>query len=86
MREASTSGSGAMTTAQTKRIRARVLARFTRWTAERKHDLLVAIKHSIVSIEDACEAHNLTAEEIARWQQAFAAGGIDALRVSRRAA
>ena len=42
------------------------------WTAQRKAAVLLAIHHKVISIWDACERYDLSAEELAEWERHLA--------------
>jgi len=74
----------AMRERRLQRVRARVLAPVGRWTAARKYDACLALRGGAVSIAEVATAHDIPAEEIARWMIAARDGGQDALRIAPR--
>jgi hypothetical protein len=42
------------------------------WTGQRKAAVLLAIRHKVISIWDACERYDLSAEELAEWERYLA--------------
>src|SRR3954454_18647126 len=42
------------------------------WTAQRKAAVILAIRHEVISIWDACERYDLSAEELAEWERHLA--------------
>jgi hypothetical protein len=55
-----------------------------RWVASRKAAVVRAVAYGLISEGDAMERYALSAEEFAEWVSAFAAHGIDALKVTTR--
>jgi hypothetical protein len=39
------------------------------WTAQRKAAVILAIRHKVISLWDACERYDLSAEELAEWER-----------------
>jgi hypothetical protein len=58
-------------------------AGFQRWTPRKKAIVVVAVRGGLISLEDVCKRYSLTAEEFSIWRQAFEAGGIRGLRVTK---
>src|SRR5215210_8249980 len=42
------------------------------WTVHRKTAVILAIRHKVISIWDACERYDLSAEELAEWERHLA--------------
>jgi hypothetical protein len=40
-----------------------------RWTAQRKAAVIWAIRRRVISVWDACERYDLSAEEVAEWER-----------------
>jgi len=47
-----------------------LLAPVKRWTAGRKLELLIGIDARLLTIEEACAAHNISPDELASWRAA----------------
>ena len=54
-----------------------------RWTARRKAAVVEAVRSGVLTLAEACERYNLSAEEIAAWLRAIEQHGIYGLRVTR---
>jgi len=50
-----------------------------RWTANRKVEVVSAVRDGTLTKEQACKQHRISIEEFDAWERAFAAGCIDAL-------
>lgn len=57
-----------------------------RWVQKRKAAVVAAILAGEMTIEDACERYDLSAEEILSWRNRIAHAGVDALRATHRGA
>ena len=55
----------------------------TRWTAQRKAEIVAAVRSGLISLNEACRRYNLTSEEFASWQHHFERHGVAGLRVRR---
>jgi len=51
----------------------------TRWSAERKAVVLIAIRGGMISLREACARYNLSTEELSEWRRAFERDGIAGL-------
>ncbi len=54
-----------------------------RWTAQRKAAVIEAIRREIISVWDACERYDLSAEELADWEHDLDRYGVAGLRTTR---
>jgi Protein of unknown function (DUF1153) len=54
-----------------------------RWSPHRKLSVVNGVRSGAISLDDACERYQLSAEEFRGWQGAIEAHGIGALRVTR---
>jgi hypothetical protein len=54
-----------------------------RWVPRRKAEILAMIAAGTLSIDEALDRYQLTIEELAEWQRAFAAHGRPGLRTTR---
>ena len=54
-----------------------------RWTARRKAAVVEAVRSGVLTLAEACERYNLSAEEIAAWRRAIEQHGLGGLRVTR---
>jgi hypothetical protein len=57
-----------------------VLKPVTRWTHARKFWLAVAVDEKIISFEEACALHEISAEELTRWIELGIGHGSEALK------
>lgn len=55
-----------------------------RWSPYRKASVVDGVRSGIISIEEACQRYQLSADELVSWQKAFATHGVGALRVTRQ--
>jgi len=55
-----------------------------RWVANRKAEIVMAIRDRAISRKHACERYRLSLEELASWEEAFEQHGIAGLRVASR--
>jgi hypothetical protein len=53
----------------------------TRWTAQRKAAVILAIRNNVINIWDACERYDLSAEEIAQWERDLDRYGVAGLQI-----
>jgi hypothetical protein len=68
-----------MTLANSPEVKA-VLRPVGRWTHARKFWLIEAIKAKIISVEDACNLHNISLTELNRWRDLKREHGANALK------
>jgi hypothetical protein len=54
-----------------------------RWTARRKAAVIEAIRRKIISIWDACERYDLSAEELAQWERNLDRFGVSGLQMKQ---
>jgi transposase-like protein len=54
-----------------------------RWTAQRKAAVIEAIRNKVISIWDACERYDLSAQELAEWERDLDRHGVAGLRVTK---
>jgi hypothetical protein len=55
----------------------------TRWVIRRKAEVVAAVRGGLLTIEEACERYNLTAEEFDSWRKAIEKHGLPGLRTTR---
>lgn len=55
-----------------------------RWVASRKAVVARAVKHGLITAEDACDLYALTQEELDSWLSALAGHGMRGLRATVR--
>jgi transposase-like protein len=55
----------------------------TRWTPRRKAAVILAIRERIISVQEACERYDLSAEELAAWERDLDRFGVPGLRATR---
>jgi hypothetical protein len=39
------------------------------WTAQRKVAVILAVRNKVITVRDACERYDLSAEELAEWER-----------------
>lgn len=54
-----------------------------RWVARRKAVIVAAVRNGELSLDEACQRYQLSAEEFHAWQRAIEAHGVAGLRVTR---
>ncbi len=54
-----------------------------RWVVRRKAVVVQAVRHGLISLQEACRRYNLSVEEFLAWQRAIERHGIPGLRVTR---
>jgi Protein of unknown function (DUF1153) len=54
-----------------------------RWVIRRKAEVVAAVRGGLLTLDEACERYNLTAEEFLGWQRAISRYGIAGLRATR---
>jgi hypothetical protein len=54
-----------------------------RWSPHRKASVVNGVRSGAISLVDACQPYQLSAEEFSAWQAALETHGIGALRVTR---
>lgn len=52
----------------------------SRWVARRKAEVVAAVRGGLISLEEACNRYELTADELLSWQAAFDQHGLRGLR------
>src|SRR3979490_1860306 len=55
----------------------------TRWSAQRKAVVLIAIRGGMISLPEACGRYSLSQEELSEWRRAFERNGIAGLSVKK---
>lgn len=55
----------------------------TRWTIQRKAQVVAAIKGGLLTADEACHRYSLADEEIVCWQRSVDRSGMQGLRVTR---
>ncbi|HUC11005.1 MAG TPA: DUF1153 domain-containing protein [Stellaceae bacterium] len=58
-------------------------ANVKRWTIRRKAAVVSAIAHGVLTREEACQRYQISEEELASWQHAYEAHGLQGLRSTR---
>ena len=56
-----------------------------RWIARRKAEIVAAVEGGLLSEAEACARYNISYEEFATWLNAYAQGGVPALRARANA-
>jgi hypothetical protein len=51
-----------------------------RWVARRKAVVVSAVRGGLITLDEAMDRYNLTAEEFLTWEHSFQVGGLTALR------
>lgn len=54
-----------------------------RWVARRKAEVVAAVRAELLTLEEACQRYNLSAEEFMAWEAAIDRHGLGGLRVTR---
>jgi hypothetical protein len=54
-----------------------------RWVPRRKAMIVNAVRHGVMSLEEACRRYELSVEELVSWQRAIETHGVSGLRVTR---
>ncbi|MEL6364597.1 MAG: DUF1153 domain-containing protein [Pseudomonadota bacterium] len=54
-----------------------------RWVIRRKAEVVAAVRGELLSLEEACERYQLTAEEYLSWERAIDRHGLQGLRATR---
>ena len=54
-----------------------------RWVIRRKAEVVAAVRHQLISLEQACERYSLSAEEFFSWQRLIEKHGVRGLRTTR---
>jgi uncharacterized protein DUF1153 len=54
-----------------------------RWVPRRKAAVILAIRNKVISVWDACERYDLSAEELADWERDLDQYGVPGLRTTR---
>lgn len=54
-----------------------------RWVSRRKAEVVAAVRHGLISLEDACRRYNLSVEEFLSWQRLIENHGVPGLRATR---
>lgn len=55
-----------------------------RWNAHRKLQLVTAVSNGDVQLDDICRRYSISSEEFQSWREAYSAGGLEGLYVTRR--
>ena len=55
----------------------------TRWTAQRKKAVVVAVEAGLLSMQEACSRYSLTIEEFLSWQLRLAQHGLVGLQTKK---
>ena len=54
-----------------------------RWVSRRKAEVVIAVRHGLISLEDACRRYNISPEEFASWERLIDHHGLPGLRATR---
>ncbi len=54
-----------------------------RWVTRRKAEVVAAVRHGAISLEDACTRYKLSIEEFLSWQSLVERHGQDGLRATK---
>jgi hypothetical protein len=54
-----------------------------RWVSRRKAEVVAAVRHGLLTLEEACTRYNLTVEEFMSWQRLIDGYGVRGLRATR---
>jgi hypothetical protein len=53
-----------------------------RWAARQKAIVVIAVKHGLITLEEACARYALSTEEFAEWETSFQRSGLHGLRAT----
>jgi hypothetical protein len=53
-----------------------------RWHVNRKAEVVLGVRHGVISLEEACRRYKLSVEEFASWQRLIDEHGLLGLRVT----
>jgi len=54
-----------------------------RWVVRRKAEVVAAVRHGLLSLEDACKRYTLSIDEFLSWQRLMEAHGVRGLRATK---
>ena len=54
-----------------------------RWSPHRKASVVIGVRSGAISLDEACQRYQLSADEFLAWQRAVEGHGVGALRVTR---
>ncbi len=54
-----------------------------RWVIRRKAEVVAAVAHGVITIEEACRRYKLSLEEFTSWRRLVESHGLPGLRVTR---
>jgi hypothetical protein len=54
-----------------------------RWTPRLKAAVILAVRNKVISVWDACERYDLSAQELAEWERDLDQYGVPGLRTTR---
>ena len=54
-----------------------------RWVSRRKAEVVLAVRHGLLTLEAACQRYDLSLEEYMSWERLIDQHGIPGLRVTR---
>lgn len=54
-----------------------------RWVVRRKAEVVTAVRHGLLGLEEACERYNISREEFQSWERLIERHGIRGLRTTR---
>ncbi len=61
-----------------------LFAKPVRWTAQRKAELIVAVRQGDLGQAEACKWYKISPEEFSRWKQRYEQNGLEGLKVFAR--
>lgn len=54
-----------------------------RWVSRRKAEVVAAVRHGLLTLDEACTRYSLTVEEFMSWQRLIDGYGVRGLRATR---
>ena len=54
-----------------------------RWVIRRKAEVVSAVRHGLIGLDEACERYRLSVDEFLNWERLVKAHGLRGLRVTR---
>jgi uncharacterized protein DUF1153 len=54
-----------------------------RWVVRRKAEVVAAVRHGLLSLEEACKRYTLSIDEFLSWQRLMEAHGVRGLRATK---
>jgi transposase-like protein len=59
--------------------------KFERWTAQRKAAIILEVLKGQISVPGRCRKHSITQGEFRAWADEYHRGGVDALKINKKA-